>query len=224
MEHLPINILDLGIALLFLLGALIGLALGFVKAGLFVLSWIGAILVTIFGFAAVQPYTRHWIETTWIADVTAGAGLFFLSIIVLFLISSMIGGWVRASRLNVLDRSLGMLAGLATTALIVAVGGLITESMVPQNEYPRWAREAKSMPVIRQGAHLLNVFVSRNLPGLGSRTEQAAPKRTGESRLNREEALERIIQPAPRESEQRERAGYDKSERRDLDRLIQSSQ
>ena len=42
MENLPINGLDIGVIAVLFVGALIGLAVGFVRGGLFVLSWLGA--------------------------------------------------------------------------------------------------------------------------------------------------------------------------------------
>ena len=114
MDNLPINPLDLTTIVAFVLGGLIGLALGFIRGGLFVVSWVGAVLATIFGFPHVRLFARQQIETAWIADLTTGVVLFLVALVVLFLLSSMIGSWVRASHLNALDRSLGMLAGLIT--------------------------------------------------------------------------------------------------------------
>ena len=62
MENLPINILDIGVIVLLVLGAIIGLALGFVRGGLFVLSWLGSAIVTIFAFPVIRPYARQYIE------------------------------------------------------------------------------------------------------------------------------------------------------------------
>ena len=42
MENLPINGLDIGVVAVLFVGALVGLAVGFVRGGLFVLSWLGA--------------------------------------------------------------------------------------------------------------------------------------------------------------------------------------
>ena len=98
MENLPINILDIGVIVLLVLGAIIGLALGFVRGGLFVLSWLGSAIVTIFAFPVIRPYARQYIENEFFADLAGGVLVFIATLVVLFLLSSVIGGWVRNSR------------------------------------------------------------------------------------------------------------------------------
>ncbi len=91
MDSLPVNVTDIGVGVVLLVSALMGLALGFVKLGLFVLSWFGAILATFYGFPIVKPYARDFIETPLIADITAGVTLLLPTLIILFVISSVIG-------------------------------------------------------------------------------------------------------------------------------------
>ena len=124
-DSLPLNAVDIGVLIELLLGALVGLALGFVRGGLFIASWIGAGVASIFGLPFAQPYARQYIDDRFFADLAAGVAIFLLALVILFLISSVIGGWVRNSRLNALDRSLGMVAGLATSVLLLAVGSTV---------------------------------------------------------------------------------------------------
>jgi membrane protein required for colicin V production len=218
-DSLPINLFDLGVIIVLVLGALVGLALGFVKAGLFVVSWLGAIAATILGWSTARPYAHRFIETDWLADLSAGLAIFLVTLIVLFLVSSFIGSWVRNSRLNALDRSLGMLAGLATAALIVVGGVMLMDSVRNVDEQPAWMRDAKSMPVIRAGADWLNDIIRRRTGFLGG--ESSASR--AESRTNPMRTMEKLIQPAPRQSGERDDGGYDNKQRRELDRLIQSN-
>ena len=53
LENLPISLLDIGVLVALLLGGLTGLVLGFIRAGLFVVSWLGAGLATLFGLQIV---------------------------------------------------------------------------------------------------------------------------------------------------------------------------
>ena len=177
MDSLAINPLDIATIAAFGLGGLIGLALGFIRGGLFVVSWVGSGLVTIFGFSFVRPYARQLIETAWIADLAAGVGLFLVTLVVLFLLSSVIGSWVRASRLNALDRSLGMMAGLATTALIITGTFLIAEPMLPTENQPNWIKESRSLILIRASAKLLSAVLPEDALSVGAeKAEDAAEK------------------------------------------------
>ena len=222
MDSLPINIFDLGVIIILVLGALVGLALGFVKAGLFVVSWLGAIAATILGWSTARPYAHQFIATDWLADLSAGLAIFLVTLIVLFLISSFIGSWVRNSRLNALDRSLGMLAGLATAALIVVGAVMLMDSVRNVEEQPAWMRDAKSMPVIRSTSQWLNRLIKERTGFSASERATSATSRAAKE-LDTARTIEKLIQPSPRESTERDDGGYDKKQRRDLDRLIQSS-
>ncbi|MEE9291069.1 MAG: CvpA family protein, partial [Alphaproteobacteria bacterium] len=213
MDSLAINIFDLGVILTIVLGALAGLALGFVKGGLFVLSWIGAIFATVAWFPLVRPYGRQFIETPWIADVSAGGALFLVTLTALFLISSLIGSWVRGSRLNALDRSLGMLAGLATAALVVSTIYIVLTSMWTEKERPEWLITARSLPLVEAGAGAL-----RSLLPLGSEEADGDSENRRRKSLETERMFGDMNAPAPKGKRPDGPAGYGQRERKDMER------
>lgn len=216
-----INPLDIAIIVAFLLGGLIGLAFGFIRGGLFVVSWVGSGLATIFGFPLVRPYVRQLIETDWIADLTAGVGLFLIVLVVLFLISSLIGSWVRASRLNALDRSLGMLAGLLTTALIITGSFLVAEPLLPTDNQPDWLKESRSLVLIRASAKLLSAVIPEDALLIGTEKAGDAAEKAREI-IDLDKTYRRLVGPETKKPGAPERRGYDSKERRALDRLIQT--
>lgn len=222
MDSLPVNILDLGVIALMLIGALIGLALGFVRGGLFVLSWIGAGVATLFGFPEARPLARNYIETVWIADLSTGVVIFLVTLVILFLISSAIGGWVRGSRLNSLDRSLGLLAGLATAALILMGASILADTLLPKDQRPAWANQARSLPLIESGAEMLKTVVPEKLELFRKSAGEASQRTKDAIQLKR--TFDRLVQPAPAESASEDRPGYDSKERRALERTIQGIQ
>jgi membrane protein required for colicin V production len=218
MDSLPVNVLDLAVVITLLLGALVGLALGFVKSGLFILSWVGAIIVTIRYFPLARPYGQEYIETPWLADVAAGGALFLVSLTVFFLISSIIGSWVRESRLNALDRSLGMLAGIATAALLVCSLYIVGESMWREDDQPTWVIEARSLELIKAGAEPLRSLVPGEAADSARETHDKARKM-----IETEKMLRDMIAPTPKGDDKKAPGGYDDKERRDMERLIESN-
>ena len=122
MEHLPMNTLDIGVIIFLILSGITGLILGFVRSGLFVLSWLSSAITAILAFPHVSPYARQYIESEFFADLLGGIAVFITTLILLFLLSSVIGGWVHNSRLNALDRSLGMVSGIATASILLTGG------------------------------------------------------------------------------------------------------
>ena len=219
MDSLPINVMDLTVIGTIVVCALIGLLVGFVKSGLFVLSWIGAIAATYFGFSTAQPYARDLIDHELFADIAAGVALFLPTLIALFLVSSIIESWVRHSRLSALDRSLGMVAGLATGAFMVCVVYSLVETTWSDAERPAWAEGAKSLPLVRAGAALLREVMPANAASFaGNRRSDA------ERLIDTERVLRGILNVEPAELEGGPAPGYDAKERSEMRRLLETRQ
>ena len=114
MDNLPINVTDIVLGAVLLLSALLAYARGFVHEVLAVAGWIGAILAAIYGLPYAKPFARDLIPHELAADVAAGVVIFVATLIVLSLLTRAVAGMVKASALNMLDRSLGFLFGLGT--------------------------------------------------------------------------------------------------------------
>ena len=221
-DNIPMNILDVGVFLFLIFSAVTGLILGFVRGGLFVISWLGSAAIAFVIFPYVKPYTRQYIEHDFFADITAGLGIFIITLIFLFLLSSIIGGWVRKSRLNALDRSLGMLAGIATSIILLTCSYILAEKIWPPPKQPPWMVKAKVLPLIRMSAEELNTLLPNNFEPeareiLGAKTSKARE-------LIEKEAYDRLINPSSKNSNNQDRDGYDKKERRGIENLLDRTQ
>lgn len=212
---------DIGVLAIVFLGALFGLVTGFVRGGLFVASWVGAGLVTIYGFERVTPIAAQYIQPEWVADLVAGAALFIIALIVFHLISHMLSGWVRSGRLNALDRSLGLLAGLAAALLVVCVGYLFM-SDVWAEDTPEWVETARTKPAVERGAVLVRDLLPPTLIGETGAALERAQQRANDVDAARK-ALERLTSP-PETSAPPAQEGYKEGEREGLEDLIRKSQ
>ncbi len=221
MDALDISLFDLAVIAILLLGALTGLVTGFVRGGLFVASWAGAGAITVFGFAKVSPFARQYIEPTWLADLVGGAALFVVALIVLHLISQLLSKWVRSSRLNALDRSFGLLAGLATAAAAIAIGFLFL-SDIWADDPPPWLKDARTRPVVEAAALLVRDVLPETIVGTtGAHLENIRDRAVKIDAAR--EALERLSQP-PKTPASPAPKGYNEQTRQEVDRLIQDSQ
>ena len=216
------NIVDIGVIILLAVGSLTGLILGFVRGGLFIVSWLGAAIATFMLFPYLKPYSRQYIEHDFFADVTAGLVIFIITLIILFLISSIIGGWVRNSRLNALDRSLGMLTGIIISGVIMAGSYILIEKIWPPNKQPIWMVKARVLPLIRSGAEVLNRLLPKNFQSNATNLMQSKTART--RKLIEKKAYERLLRPNNKETNIRDRSGYDKKERRGIENLLDRTQ
>jgi membrane protein required for colicin V production len=222
MENFPINILDISVTVFLILSGIIGIIFGFINGGLFVISWLSAALSTFFAFPYVKPFARNYIEHEFFADVAGGIAIFITTIILLFLISSIIGGWVRNSRLNVLDRSLGMAVAVAISSLLLMGINIVAENIWPQRKQPAWMTASKILPVVRIGARFLNSALPENLK---IKTMEVIGNKTDKTlEMIEKETYERFVRPKTKDPEIQNRTGYSSKERRGFDNLLERTQ
>ena len=154
--------------------------------------------------------------------MTGGAILFVVTLVVLFLVSSLLGGWVRNSRLNALDRSLGMVTGLVLGAVVVCFGFVVMARLMelPNNpaNRPDWIRTAKSTPIVEWGANQLISLLPREWR---DKEVSRAPGRDNSARQTQKTA-ERLAVPKARGAAAKTKSGYSNTERREMDRLMRT--
>ena len=217
-ENLPISLLDIGVLVVLLIGGLIGLVLGFVRAGLFVISWLGAGLATLFGLPIAKVFARKHIEEEFLADLASGVGIFLVTLIILFLISSLIGGWVRGSRLNSLDRSLGMVAGFITSIFLLSGAYLFMENVLPEDKRLKFVKNAKSLPMISVTARVLSESLMNKFNYFSKHSFNQTEIPSKEA-INKK-IFDRLVLPEAKKAENETPPGYDKKERSNLERAI----
>lgn len=221
MELFGLNAFDLGVIVFLLLGAIFGFVTGFVRGGLFVASWIGAIVATIYAFPFARPLAREHISPPWLADVIGGAALFIVALILLYLFSHLLSGWVRSSRLNALDRSLGLLAGTATAALVISAGYLPLSDTIAEDP-PEWIEGARTRPIIESAALFVRDVLPEDFWGKTGEALQQGRDRVDAIEDTRK-AIDRLTTP-PKTSAPAELPGYKDEPREQLDQLIRENQ
>lgn len=225
MSTLPFTVTDGIVVGIVLLSGLFAFFRGIVKESLAIGAWVGAALAALYGFKYARPMARQFISIDMIADVTAGAVLFIIALIVLSLISGAISRRVQDSRLSAVNRSLGFLFGLARGAVIVCLALLVVNWAVPREQRPDWISQAKTLPAVEQGAQWLLNLLPREAT---SQTRAAADdaKRKAEQAMELKRSYDRLVSPPPKANPgaQEERPGYTADQRRDLDGLIRKAQ
>lgn len=196
MTFLGFNAFDLVVFAVVAFSGVFALVRGLVKEVLSIVSWVGAVFATLYGFAWLRPLADRFISPPWLADAITAVGLFVVTLIVLGLFATMISRAVRRTSASALDRSLGFLFGLARGAVIVCIAWIALEWAVPPPE-PMWLRGAHTLPLVQRGADLLMGMVPGHARAARPNRAAATPEK----------------QPG---------AGYNDSERRDMNRLIQA--
>lgn len=199
-----------------------GLAVGFLKGSLWLACWVGALFATVYAYPYFEPSLWAWLQSgdiitnKFLADLAIGAGIFTVSLIFLFIVSSVITGWVRTSRLNALDRSLGFLAGIIAAVFILGAAYIpFSAAWNTPAEQPSWLRDAKLRPAIEWASGVVATVLPKQL------TEHL-PKRQTESAPSGQ-TFENLATPPQPRTKTNSGGGYTDQERKDMERLMNST-
>lgn len=217
MDSLPVNITDLVIIVVILVSGIFAFIRGFVHEVLAVGSWLGAALVTLFGFPFAQPFTRQFIAIPLVADIATGVTIFLVVLILLSIVTHWLAGKVQKSSLGALDRSLGLLFGLARGVILVCLGWIFLVYVMPREDHPQWITQARSLPLVEEGAAQLFALVPESLRPAGLELLPPDDQAGGRS-------FEELISPARKEPSQRQASGYKDGDRKELQHLFESAQ
>ena len=218
------NALDLAVVAVIVLSAIFAFARGFVREGLSILAWIGAAAATLYGFGPVYRLTVKFVTTPFLAQLVAGAGLFLTSLIVLTVLTGYAARFVRDSAASPIDRTLGLIFGMARGAALVVLAYLLLDIGLPPNDRPNWIREAKCEPYLAAGADWLRSLLPVGWPVKASSTAETAQRaidQAGEA----ERAMRALENPAEQGPPLQPSGApeYKPAQRRDLDRLIENA-
>ena len=175
---------------------LLALSRGFVREVLGLAAWAGAAAFTYWGLPLARPRFEQWISSPeWVTPITAAA-LFIGSLLILMVVSSWIGHIVRASALGGLDRTMGLVFGLARGALLVVFAYIGGGMVIPIGEWPDVVLRARSLQLAFKGATLL---VDHLPPDLRPHVlAPPAPKQTTAEELFHAQPQGRAVDPPPR--------------------------
>jgi membrane protein required for colicin V production len=147
------NLVDLLVIAIVAISALLGLSRGFVREMLGLGSWLLA------GYGAYRfgpellPVATRTIGNPDIAGIAAYAVAFLGLLIVLSLASNLVGRVVRVSALGGLDRTLGLVFGVARGLVVLIAAYILGGVVLPHPEsWPPQVKQARTVPMLYAGA------------------------------------------------------------------------
>lgn len=226
-KDLPINVVDLAVLAVLLISAVFAYARGLIHEILSIGGWIGAIFATIYGYPYIQPFARKLIPIQLVADLAAGVLFFVVTLFTFSLIIRGISKHVQESSLNILDRSLGFLFGLARGAVIICLVYMGIEFLMSPAEQPKWVTGAKSMPLILKGADAIRAVIPEDVEKTLRSAVPGADKDKGKATsplpLNEKDLMKRLLTPPAKSEEPAKGGAYNQKQRTDMERLIENS-
>jgi membrane protein required for colicin V production len=175
---------------------LLALSRGFVREVLGLGAWVGAAAFTWWALPLARPRFEQWISSPeWVGPATAAA-LFIGSLLILMVLSGWIGHIVRASALGGLDRTMGLVFGLARGAALVMFAYIAAGMVIPIDKWPDVVLRARSLPLAYEGA----AWVVDHLPPDLRPSLHAPPtlKQTTAEELFHAQPVGRAVGPLPR--------------------------
>ncbi|MDP2700036.1 CvpA family protein [Thalassospira sp.] len=213
------DVFDLVIVGIVLLSGLFAFFRGFVHETLSMLGWVGAGMTALYGYPVVRPYIRDLIPSQLIADLATAVGLFLIAYLVFSFISGRIAKAVQGSGLDSLDSTLGFVFGLVRGGVLVSIAFLALSWFLPTPQQPAWVRDARTTPVLEEGAFLLKQAMPDSL--FDTTAEEIS--RTQQEADAREQTYRQLLGPTPKGTGPETLKGYTTPSRDDMDRLIEAT-
>lgn len=218
------NWIDILVIATLLISGAFAYARGFVHEVLSIVGWLGATFATIYGTPVLKHFTYQFIATQFVADLVTGILIFIGTLVILSIITRRISNGVKSSALGALDRALGFLFGLLRGAVIVSLVWIGYEWMTPPKEQPEWIFEARTMPLVIQGAGMLKALVPPDEPGKNTDPNAVEPNAPQTGSKDNQNLLDKAINAVPKAPDNKTAPGYDQKERNEMDRLFQTNQ
>ncbi len=220
------NAVDLAVLVVIALSAVFAFARGFVREALSIVAWVGAALITLYGFGYAYDIIAHLLTTPLLAELVAGAGLFLISLVGLTILTGSMARLASASALSPIDRTLGLIFGVARGLVLVSLAYLVIDISLPQTDRPSWLQNAKSEPYLAQGADMLRGMLPQSLQIKTASAADDAQHALGQAETAR--AAMRALSsptaaPIPPKPADATAPAYKPAEQHDLDRLIDNS-
>jgi len=173
--------LDLGLIIVVLVSALLSMVRGFTREVLAILSWAAAAAAALYFHPLVLPYLKPYIQKDTIALAAAAAIVFFVTLIIVTIITVKISDLILDSKIGALDRSLGFLFGAARGFLLCVVAFMFFDWLV-QDKEPEWVKTSRTKDYLRMVGNELTAMLPEHLAGdiqkLLSHSKPAAPEDT----------------------------------------------
>lgn len=146
------NWVDISVLAVIAISAMLAFMRGLVREVTGIGAWVGAAIVAVWGGPALMPRMRGWTGNASFSDPLAYGVVFLGALILLSIVASMIGALVRGSVLGSIDRTLGVVFGIARGAALVVVAYIGAGLLVAPDRWPEPVLHARVLPFAYEGA------------------------------------------------------------------------
>ncbi len=222
------NGLDIFIIIVVLISALIALNRGLIKEVLSIIGWFFGVVAVIYLLPYVQPLMENHIESELMAIIASVFTILILFFVIWIYLTSFVIGKVRESKLSGMDRVLGLFFGVLRAFLLIILFNILIGWIMPKESQPELFKQSKYFQLAGSFAEPIEKLIPRSakekVNSQVNPNKEVAPGVELDSDLD--DLFEKLTQPQVAkkkvvEVKEDKAVGYDKSEQKSLDRLIE---
>jgi membrane protein required for colicin V production len=192
--------LDLGLMGVVLISALLAMLRGFTREVLAIASWGAAAIAAVYLHPLLLPYLKPYISKDVVAMAAAAGIVFFVTLVIVSLVTVRLSDAILDSKVGALDRSLGFVFGAVRGLLLCVVAFVFFGWLVPDKSQPEWVRTARMKPILQATGDQLMAMLPDDPEGLlnklkknkGGTASEEQPAETDEPK-----AVPAVPSPAP---------------------------
>lgn len=223
MSALGVTVIDPIVLVVVFISAVYATYRGFVSETLSIFAWAAAAFATLFFGPKLAPVARGLFSSPALGVIVGYIAIFMVVLLPLSFMSFRFAQSAKNSQVGTLDRSMGAVFGIVRGLAIIGLAYVAFSSVVPVRSQPDWVTGAKTLPLIQISAEALLALV----PDQHSAKDEAAAPRTAARPATQSRDTAAVPAPTPKPAQpaakkQRQKA-YGARERRELDRLIETT-
>jgi membrane protein required for colicin V production len=155
--------LDLGVIAVVFVSAFLAMVRGFTREVLAIASWAAAALAAYAFHPILLPYVKPYIAKDQLALAASAGIIFFVTLVLVSLITVKVSDMILDSKIGALDRSLGFLFGAGRGYLLCAIAFVFFAWLVPEKSYPAWVQNSKTRGWLEATGTSLQAMLPENL-------------------------------------------------------------
>ena len=222
MSALGITYIDPIVVAVLFVSAVYATYRGFVSETLSIFAWAAAAFATLFFGPKLAPVARGLFASPLLGVLVGYAAIFLVVLLPLSFMSFRFAQSVKNSPVGALDRALGAVFGIVRGLAIIGLAYIAFSSVISVRNQPDWIAGAKTLPLIQISAEaLLSIVPDQHFRGAQAESAPAQSQAPPQSAAIPEPKPKPAAKPAP--ARKPGQKGYGAKERRELDRLIETT-
>jgi len=159
-----LNLVDYAVVIVLVVSALFSTLRGMTREFLGILGWVISVFVAKLSAPALEPVIADIINIEGLSAALSWALPFAITVVVWFVIASLMSPGLKRAGLGSLDRWLGVVFGLARGYVIVLIAYMTAVvALDGESKLPNIVTEAYSTPFMRQSVHSLSGVIPEDM-------------------------------------------------------------